>query len=96
MPYTLKQNSKAKRFNYILIFLVCLILSAMYLLKMLWDKLIKTVAYLKNQSFDINSIIIYKLKNHIQPNLSYPKIVGFWAWIHIPKEKKVKLDIRSW
>ncbi len=23
-------------------------------------------------------------------------MVDFWAWIHIPKGKKGKLDIRSW
>lgn len=76
--------------------MICLILLVMHLPNMLWDKLIGTVIYLKNQSPGINNIIPYELGNHIYPNLSFLKVVRFWAWIHIPKEEKVKLDVCSW
>ena len=95
-PYTLKQNGIAKRLNYTLMSSVRSILSAMHLPKTLWDELIKTVAYLKNRSPGINGITLYELGNHIQPNLSHLKVIGSWAWVHIPKEKRVKLDVRSW
>ena len=72
------------------------ILSAMHLPKTLWDELIKTVAYLKNRSPGINGITAYELSNHVRPNLSHLKVVGSRAWVHIPKEKRVKLDVRSW
>lgn len=68
----------------------------MHLSKTLWNELIKTVAYLKNQSSGINGIIPYKLDNHICPNLSHLKVVGFQAYIHISKEKRVKFDVYSW
>lgn len=41
------------------------ILLIMHLSKTLWNELIKTVAYLKNQSPDINSITPYELDNHM-------------------------------
>ena len=75
-PYTPEQNGKAERLNYTLMSLVCSILAAMHLPKTLWDKLIKTVAYLKNRSLGINSITAYELGNHVRPNLSNLKVVG--------------------
>lgn len=93
--YTLEQNGKAKRLNYTFMSLVYSILLAMHLLKILWDELIKTVIYFKNQSSGINGIIPYKLGNHMRPNPSYLKVVGSYAWVYIPKEKRVKLDVYS-
>lgn len=66
----------------------------MYLLKTLSQ--IQTAIYLKNQSPSINGVTLYKLGNYVRLDLSYLKVVGFQVWIHIPKEKKGKLDIRSW
>ena len=74
--YSPEQNGKAECLNYILMSLVCSILAAMHLPKMLWDELIKTVAYLKNQSPDINGITPYELGNHIRSNASHLKVVG--------------------
>lgn len=59
------QNNKAKYLNYTIMFLVCLIVSTMYLPKILLDKLIKIVTYFKNQSLGINIIIAYKLNNYV-------------------------------
>ena len=95
-PYTPEQNGKAERLNYTLMSSVRSILAAMHLPKTLWDELIKTVAYLKNRSPGINGITPYELGNHVRPNLSHLKVVGSRAWVHIPKEKRVKLDVRSW
>lgn len=75
--YIPKQNGKAECLNYTLISLVCSFLAAIYLPKILWDELIKTVAYLKNQSPGINGITPYKLGNHVRLNLSHLKIVDF-------------------
>ncbi len=52
--------------------------------------------YLKNRSSGINGITPYELVNHAHSDLSHLKVVGSRAWIHIAKEKKFKLDIRSW
>ena len=76
--------------------LVRSILAAMHLPKTLWDKLIKTVVYLKNRNPSINGITSYELGNYVYPNLIYLKVVGSRALVHILKEKRVKLDLRSW
>ena len=68
----------------------------MHLPKTLLDELIKTVAYLKNWTLGINGITPYELSNHVRPNFSQLQVVCSRAWVHIPKEKKVKLDVRSW
>ncbi len=94
--YTPEQNGKAKRLNNTLMSTVHLILSAMHLPKTLWDELIKTVAYLKNRNPGINGITSYEFGNQTRPNLSNLKVVGFRTWVHIPKEKRVKLYVRSW
>ncbi len=75
--------------------LVRSILSAIRLLKTLRDELIKTIAYIKNQSSGINVIKPYELGNHIRPNLNHLKVVGSRALVHITKEKRVKMDVRS-
>lgn len=67
----------------------------MHLAKTLWNELIQTAANLKNQSSSINGITPYELSNYVRPDLNYLKVVGSRAWVYIPKEKKVKLDIRS-
>ncbi len=52
------------------------ILAHVHLPKMLWDELIKTVAYLKDPSPDINYITPYELDNHVRQDLSHLKVVG--------------------
>ncbi len=43
--------------------------------KNLWDKLIKTVAYLKNCNLSINNITLYELANNAQHNTRHLKVV---------------------
>lgn len=54
------------------------------------------MTYLKNQSFSINGITFYELGNHTCLNLCHPKVIESQAWMHILKEKRLKLDICSW
>ena len=69
------------------------ILAAMHLPKTLWDELIKTVIYLRNQSPSINDITSYELDNYVCPDLSHLEVVSSQALVHISKKKRVKLDI---
>ena len=62
-------------------FLFWPILSAIYLDKALWDKVIRTIEYLKNLYFDINVTMYYELDNHFCPDFSPLKLVDFQAWI---------------
>ena len=68
----------------------------MKLFKSFWLKILKTVAYLKNRSPDIDGITSFEHLKREKPNLYHLKIVNSCTWIHIPKEKRQKLDKRSW
>lgn len=94
--YSPKQNKKAERLNYTLLFLVRSILSIMKFLKSLWLEIIKTVTYLKNRSLGIDSIKLFEYLEGERPNLCHLKIVNSHAWVYIPKEKRRKLDEKSW
>lgn len=48
----------------------------MHLAKTLWDKLIKTVAYLINRSFDIKDIKSDELGHYDRPDLIHLNVVG--------------------
>lgn len=91
-----EQKSKSERLHYTLISLVCSVLSAMHLQKTPWDVLIKIVVYRKNRSSSNYGITLYEPGNHICPNINHLKVVGSWTWVHILKEKRLKLDRRSW
>lgn len=58
-------------------FLVQSIFTAIDLPKILWNELIKTIIYFKNQSPGINDITFYKLENNIWPNFSHLKMIDF-------------------
>ena len=95
-PYTPEQNGKAERLNYTLMSSVRSILSAMKLPKGLWPELIKAVCYLKNRSPNTDGVTPYEKLNNKKPNLGHLRVLGARAWVHIPKEKRKKLDERSW
>ena len=71
------------------------IFSIMKLPKSLWLEILKTVAYLKNRSPGIDGITPFEHLKGEKPKLRHLKIVGSRAWVHIPKEKRRKLDERS-
>jgi hypothetical protein len=63
----------------------------------MWNEIIKTIAYLFNQSlhYQLNKTS-YEMIKEIKPNLSHLRVIESTAWVHIPKEKTKKLDDRSW
>jgi len=55
-----------------------------------------TVVYLKNRS--LTSVVPrtpYELWHRIKPNFSHLRIIGSTAYVHVPKEKRIKLDTHS-
>ncbi len=95
-PYSPEQNKKAERLNYTLMSSVRSILSTMKLTKSLWLEILKTVAYLKIWSPGIDGITPFEYLKGEKPNLRHLKIVVSRTWLHIPKEKRRKLDEKSW
>ncbi len=72
------------------------ILSNIKLHKSLWFKILITVAYFKNRSSGSDSITTFEKLQGDKPNLQHLRIVGSRASVHIPKNKRRKLDERSW
>jgi len=58
--------------------------------------LTETVVYLKNRSpMTAVATTPYELWHGVKPNLSHLRIIGSTAYVHVPKEKRVKLDINT-
>ena len=95
-PYTPKQNGKAERQNYTLLASVCSILTAQKLPKSLWGEILKTTAYPKNWSLGVDEVTFYERINNTKPFLGHLQIIEARTWVHMPKEKRKKLDNWSW
>src|SRR5277367_3733408 len=95
-PYSPDQNGVAERANRMIMERVKAIIAESKLDKRLWMDLAETVVYLKNRSPTIAvATTPYELWHGIRPNLSHLKIIGSTAYIHVPKEKRTKLDTHS-
>src|SRR5271169_3280338 len=95
-PYSPDQNGVAERANRTIMERVKAIIVESKLDKRLWMDLAETVIYLKNRSPTIAvATTPYELWHGIRPNLSHLKIIGSTAYIHVPKEKRTKLDTHS-
>src|SRR5437762_7702582 len=64
--------------------------------KRLWMEIADTVVYLKNHSpTSAVETTPYELWYGTKPNLSHLRIIGSTAYVHVPKEKRTKLDTHS-
>ena len=95
-PYSPDQNGVAERANPTIMERVKAIIAEFKLDKRLWMEIAETVVYLKNCSpTSTVATTPYELWHGMRPNLSHLKIIGSTAYIHIPKEKRTKLDTHS-
>jgi hypothetical protein len=95
-PYSPDQNGIAERSNRTIMERVRAIIAEVKLDKRLWMDLADTVVYLKNRSpTSAVATTPYELWHRVKPNLSHLRIIGSTAYIHIPKEKHIKLDTHS-
>jgi len=96
-PYSPEQNGVAERANRTIMERVKATIAEYELDKRLWMELASTIVYLKNRSptSAVPTGTPYELWHGAKPNLSYLKIIGSTAYVHIPKEKRVKLDVHS-
>jgi hypothetical protein len=95
-PYSPDQNGVAERANRTIMERVKAIIAEFKLDKRLWMEIADTVVYLKNRS-PTSSVATtpYELWHGTKPNLSHLKIIGSTAYVHVPKEKRTKLDTHS-
>ncbi len=96
--YVPEQNGKAERLNRTLMYKVRFMLNDRKILKSMWEKIIKTIAYLSNRSFhyQLNDKISYEIIKNKKSDLSHLRIIESTTWIHIFKKKIKKLDDRFW
>src|SRR5205814_900105 len=95
-PYSPDQNGVAERANRTIMERVKAIIAEAKLDKRLWMEIASTVVYLKNRSpTSAVATTPYELWHGNKPNLSHLKIIGSMAYIHVPKEKRMKLDTHS-
>ena len=95
-PNVPEQNGKAERQNYTLMVPTRSMLKAKKLPKSLWGEVLKTAGYIKNRSPGVDEVTPYERMNNAKPFLGHMRTVGARTWVHIPKEKRKKLDDRSW
>lgn len=62
----------------------------------MWGEVLKTAAYLSNRSPGPDELTPYEIVKGSKPNLSHLRVIGARAWVQVPKEKRTKLDERSW
>ena len=94
--YTPNQNGKTERLNYILMSMICFILTTKKLLKSLWEKLIQTAIFFYNRSLWTDKSSAFKIINSSLSDFSHLKIVELRTWVHILKEKCKKMNEHFW
>ena len=97
VPYTPEQNGLAEVQNRVVMNGVRAMLFDSQLSRFLWTELLHTKVYQKNRSptARLQGITPHEAWTGEQPYLGHMRIIGSVAWVHIPKEKRKKLDERS-
>lgn len=75
---------------------VQLIIANIKLPKSLWGEILKTVAYLKNQSLSQKGLTLYKRANEEKLNLRHLHVIGLKIWMHVPEKLEKKLNNGAW
>ena len=96
-PYTPQKNGVAERMNRTLMEKARSMLSGTGLGQEFWAEAVETACYLVNRSpssalEDKNPHEVWTGK---KPSLSHLRVFGCDAYVHVPKEKRTKLDNKS-
>lgn len=95
-PYSPQQNGKAERKNRYLMEMVRCLLSESGMSKMYWGEALCTACYLQNRlPTSVVNKTPYELWNGKKPSYTHLRIFGSQAYVHVPKEKRRKLDAKA-
>ena len=97
VPYSPDQNGVSERANRTIMDRARAILAQTGLPKILWMEIAAAIVYLKNRSptRSLKGKTPYEAWFGRKPDLSHLRILGTPTYIHIPEEKRVKLDTHS-
>jgi hypothetical protein len=94
--YTPQQNGRAERLNRTLLEKTRAMLFEANLPKSFWAEAIVTANYLRNITTSrVVKATPYELFHGTKPNVSNLRVFGACAHVHVPKERRTKLDKRS-
>eukprot|EP00253_Pinus_taeda_P033574 PITA_33574 len=96
-PYTPKQNGVVERMSKTLMERARSMLSGAGLGQEFWAEVVQKACYLVNKSPSsvLEDKTPQKVWNGKKPSLSHPRVFGCDAYVHVPKEKRTKLDSKS-
>lgn len=96
-PYTPQQNGRAERELRTIMESARSMLYAKDVPLNLWAEAVSCAVYLLNRSSSSQTVDIspYEMWHNQKPNLSHVRIFGSIGYVHIPKERRKKLDKKS-
>ena len=93
--YTPEQNGVAERKNRTIEEAARAMLEEKHMPKFYWAEAVKTAVYLQNQTSANGGVSPHELYFGKKPNLAHLRIFGSIAYVHVPKEKRRKLDAKA-
>lgn len=95
--YTPQQNGVAERKNRTIMNMVRCLLSEKEMPKSLWPEAAKWTAHVLNRSYTkaVKDMVPEERWTGVKPNVEYFRVFGSIAHVHVPEQKRTKLDDRS-
>ena len=95
--YTPQQNAVAERRNRTIMNIIRCLLSEEEMPKKLWPEAARWTAHVLNHSYTevIKDMVLEEKWSGIKPNVEYFRVFGSIAHVHIPEQKRTKLDDQS-
>jgi transposase InsO family protein len=96
-PYTQNQNGVSERMNRTIMEKARTMLLEACLPESFWAEAVNTAVYLHNRSptRSLKELTPYEAWNGTKPDLSHLKVFGCDAYLHVPDEKRSKLQAKS-
>lgn len=96
--YSPQQNGVAKRRNRTIMNMVRCLLSEKEMPKSLWPEAARWTAHVMNRSFtkSVSDMVPEERWSGIKPKVDYFRVFGSIGHVHVPEQKRLKLDDRSY
>jgi hypothetical protein len=91
--YTPEQNDVAQQKNRSIVEAARPMLEEKSMPKFYWAEAVRTAVYIQNRNGD--KVSAYERYFRTKPNLRHLRVFGSIAYVHIPKEKRKKLDAKA-